>query len=128
VPISHTVDAAAGLVSLRLEGAVTYEEFAAALAAVVADPAYRTGFSFLSDRRGAATPSSDYARRVIELLRRHADEIGACRWATVVGSPAAYGMARMMEAISEELPVKIRAFTEVADAVAWLGVEPVDRD
>ena len=32
----------------------------------------------------------------------------------------------MMETLSDELPVTIRVFTDVAEAFAWLGIERAD--
>jgi hypothetical protein len=49
------------------------------------------------------------------------------RIATVVPEPAAFGMARMFQAYSDDLPLELRAFYDYDEAERWLldGGEPV---
>ncbi len=119
--LSYTIDEAARLVWLRYEGEVTAEEFAATMRAVFADRRYGPGFSLLSDRLSAEVSSAEYARTAAEFLAQHANSFGGSRWATVVNSPVAFGIARMMDTLSDGLPVTFRVFTDLDAALAWLA-------
>src|SRR5215212_8571570 len=76
--------------------------------AVFADPDFETGFNFLSDRRCAAEArSSDYLKTALSFLRLHDNEMGSCKWATVVSTIVAFGMGRMTQILSENLRVRV---------------------
>jgi hypothetical protein len=89
--------------------------------AVFADPDFETGFNFLSDRRSAVEArSSDYLRSALDFLKAHDNEIGSCKWATVVSTIAAFGMGRMTQILSENLRIRVEVFKDIDPAIYWL--------
>jgi hypothetical protein len=91
------------------------------LLAVFADPEFETGFNFLSDRRPASEArSSDYLKAALSFLKYHENELGRCKWATVVSTMAAFGMGRMTQILSENLSVQIEVFKDIEEARDWL--------
>jgi hypothetical protein len=91
------------------------------LLAVFADPDFETGFNFLSDRRSAVEArSSDYLRAALSFLKYHDNELGTCKWATVVSTMAAFGMGRMTQILSENLRIRVEVFKDIDEARDWL--------
>jgi hypothetical protein len=89
--------------------------------AVFADPDFETGFNFLSDRRPAVEArSSEYLRAALSFLKYHKDELGNCKWATVVSTMAAFGMGRMTQILSENLGIRVEVFKDIDEAIDWL--------
>jgi hypothetical protein len=88
---------------------------------VFADQEFETGFNFLSDRRSAAEArSSEYLRSALDFLKKHDNEIGSCKWATVVSTIAAFGMGRMTQILSENLRIEVEVFKDLEQALYWL--------
>jgi hypothetical protein len=88
---------------------------------VFADPEFETGFNFLSDRRSAFEPrSAEFIRAAVNFVKAHNKEIGSCKWATVVSTMAAFGMGRMAQILSEDLPTELQLFTDIDKARQWL--------
>jgi hypothetical protein len=74
----------------------------------------------LSDYRGIElSATSEDMRSIASILGANASFFRR-RNAVVVASPAAYGMARMFEALAEPYGLKIRIFDDVAEAEAYL--------
>jgi hypothetical protein len=68
-------------------------------------------------------------RALVSRVERHSDTVRA-RFAIVVGADItadhAFGMARMYEMLLETAGISgVRVFRSVADAEAWLGIEPL---
>lgn len=100
-------------------GAEVWEAF---LGALVGDAAYARGFAILEDRRALQElPTRLEVERAARWIQDHGVELGTTRWAIVVSeaSPAAFGMARVREALTSASPVQVRAFTDYDAALAW---------
>ena len=100
-------------------GAEAWEAF---LAVLLEDPAYAPGLAILEDRRALRElPTRIEVERASRWIQDHGAELGATRWAIVVSqsSPAAFGMARVREALTSAGPVEVRAFTDYEAALAW---------
>ncbi len=88
---------------------------------IFADTNFEAGFNFFSDRRFAQqVRSPGFIRSALHFLKSHANEMGNCKWATVVSKAAAYGMGRMSQFLSEGLNIKIEVFTDIDEARQWL--------
>jgi hypothetical protein len=120
-----SIDPALSLVTFLYTSNPTFAEWRSAMEAVFADPAYRPGFHFLGDRRSVpAPPSREYFEQALEFTLAHADQVRGSRWATVVATPAGYGMARVAQAISEDSsPIEFGIFTDLGAALSWLRGE-----
>lgn len=98
------------------------DEWEAFLEHVLADPACEPGFGVLDDRREVReAPSRSQVERTARWMHDRSGLLGSTRWAIVVASssPAAFGMARVSEALTSGLDVKVRAFTDCDSAIAW---------
>ena len=122
MPLTYTINAETGLVTLRYDGSVDFEEWTNQMHALLADPKYQTGSGLLVDRRLAGAPSAAFVRRLVGFLRDHSEELSGARVAMLVAEPASYGMARMLQAFAAELPMQIEVFREMDEAEKWLAV------
>src|SRR5262245_36038460 len=84
------------------------EQWEAFLTSLVEDPAYERGFTIIEDRRALAElPTRLEVERASRWIQDHGAVFGPTRWAIVVSadSPAAFGMARVREALTSAGPV-----------------------
>ena len=119
------------VVELVATGAGSSAGFAHVIAAMLEHPLYRRGAPILIDRRESVDlPTTREVRSNVSTLARHRDALGSCRIAVVVTSAAAYGMARMGQALADDLPIVIRIFSEETEARRWLreGTDVTDRE
>src|ERR1043165_4042969 len=100
--VTYSIDPEARIVFVTITGDSSFTEWSEAMLKVLADPQYRPGFNFLSDRRQQTeAPSTPSAKGAAEFLNQHSSEMGHYRWAAVSNSPAIYGMLRMFSIYSE---------------------------
>lgn len=118
--ISYSIDAAAGIVRLVYQGGPSFEQWRRTTETALADPAYRTGFSFLVDRRLDDAPSPEFVRRVLQFLWLRVSDLAGSRWAIVTRAPASYGMARVLKALGSDHPMPIEVFMDMKEAERWL--------
>jgi len=66
-------------------------------------------------------PSRSQVERTVRWMQDRAERLGSTRWAIVVASssPAGFGMARVSEALTSQLDIRVRAFTDYEAAIAW---------
>ena len=75
----------------------------------------------LNDRREVEQVAEmDEVAAARGMLKRFFELIPVSRVAVVVQEQAAYGMARMIQAYTDQLPIEFRAFYDIDDAKAWL--------
>ena len=91
------------------------------LAAAMRDPRFRPGMPILIDRREMPLPTPGYASLIAAWWRTHGDTIGRSPVALVARSDAAFGMARITEALLTNTRRTVRVFHTEEDAVAWLN-------
>ena len=109
------------IVYLTVTGEATFAEWREAMLSALSDPAYRKGFNFLIDRRDQTNvPDTEFVRAAAALLREYSAVMGGCRWATVAGRDAFFGMARMFSTFSEGTHIRVAAFREYEDGRRWL--------
>ena len=74
----------------------------------------------------AKTESTEHVRGMVELMRHGAAKLAGARIAIVAERSAAYGMARMLDVLTEHLPFELSVFRDFKEAVDWLrtGDEP----
>jgi hypothetical protein len=119
--LAFYVDPATRLVRLRGLRDPTLEELQGTIAAVLADPEYRPGFSVLADCSAIALPpTSEYVRGVVSLMSTHGAERHVTRWAQVVQPEAAYDMARMAGLLGAGELSDYRVFSDILEAERWL--------
>src|SRR5829696_1285972 len=94
MPVIYTIDRSERVVYLSTAGDPSFDEWRDTLLGVFSDPAFETGFHFISDRRRATAPDAEFVEREVVFIREHEREVGRCRWAAVVPDPATDEAAR----------------------------------
>jgi len=120
MPVLYAIDPAGRLVHLVTVGEASFHEWRDALLRVFADPAYRPGFNFISDRRRCEVPSRVFAEQVAALARKHEGELGRCRWAVVTAGLGADDAARAIKCRAGLSDVEAGYFFDLEDARRWL--------
>jgi len=121
MPVIYTIDRPARLVYLTTFGDPSFEEWQDALLKVFSDPAFETGFHFISDRRRSAAPGAEFVERQIVFIREHEPELGRCRWAAVVPDPATDEAARAVANRARMAEVEVGFFYDLAAARRWVS-------
>jgi hypothetical protein len=120
-PFEYVVDAAARVVRVRYLAQPTYEQWAATMERIFAEPEYAPDFGILLDRSALpGTPETDYTARSVKYIDQRIREAGPSRWAILVGGTAAFGMGRMAQSLSTQEGA-IQVFRVRAEAEAWLA-------
>ena len=120
MPVIYTIDRPERVVYLTTVGAPSFEEWQGTLLRVFSDPAFQTGFHFISDRRRSTAPDADFVERQIVFIREHEPEIGRCRWAAVVPDPATDEAARAVTNRAGMAEVEVGFFYDLAAARRWV--------
>jgi len=124
--LTYRIDTVRGIVHLAASARPTIERWTAMMDRIRMDPAFRPGYAFVADYRRIATlPDAAYVQAQLTYARKHLKELGRIRWAIVVPVfvPAAYAMARAIEALAEVSDITVRGFTEVDAAVTWAALD-----
>lgn len=120
--LMYTIDVRKCRVTVVVTALPTFEDFVNIHEAFIGDPAFKIGMDILWDRRAYRdAPDRDYIERVVSWWRVNQKRLGGGNVATVVpeGAPAAYGMARMAEALGRP-EGELRVFTDIRSAIRWL--------
>ncbi|MFL6255826.1 MAG: hypothetical protein ACJ74T_12510 [Pyrinomonadaceae bacterium] len=120
MPVIYTIDRPARVVYLSTVGDPSFDEWREVLLRVFSDPAFETGFHFISDRRRATAPSAEFVEQEVVFIREHEREIGRCRWAAVVPDPATDEAARSVTNRAGMLEVEVGFFYDLAAARRWV--------
>lgn len=116
--ISWHIDEQRGLVHLHYSGEPRFKVWANTMLDIFVHPAYRAGFGFVADIGDCTPPDTPYILACIRFVAEHADEFGSARWANVTTDLAHYGMTRIAQARSEELPSNVEVFATMDEAIA----------
>jgi hypothetical protein len=126
VPVAWSYDAAHGVLCVRLHGEVTDDDLLDYARHVTTDPGLPAKHHELIDLRDVRAPSASTAtlRRVAQLFEDAEREPAGVRIGFVATSDAAYGLARMYQALRDRSPAQMRVFRDMAEARSWLGLPP----
>lgn len=118
----YRIDAQHKLVRLCWSDFPTAAQLKDVVQEATANAEFQPGMSFLWDRTpGLPNPATiDYLREALYFLQVLAERVGPHAWAIVAHSPADFGKARMLEAMSDSTDVIVRAFHSSGDAEEWL--------
>lgn len=118
----YRIDSAHNFVSLYWDEFPTLAHLREVVATAIADPEFHPGMNFLWDRK-PGTPnnaSAEYLREAVYYLQSLAEQIGKHAWAIVTHNASDFGKARMIEAMTDQGEVTVRAFQSCGDAEEWL--------
>jgi hypothetical protein len=118
----YRIDTERNFVSLYWNDFPTMAQLREVVEDAVADPEFRSGMNFLWDRRPGQPNSADteYIRDAVYYLQVLAEQIGPHAWAIIAHNTSDFGKARMLESMSDQSKVIIRAFQSRGDAEEWL--------
>jgi hypothetical protein len=90
---------------------------------LVQDPDYRSGLNKLTDMRQANidSQSNEIEEIVSDIANRSGDE-GDRKVAFLVGRNNEFGLARMIDMMTDQTQTALRPFWRLDDALAWLGL------
>lgn len=122
--MSHTyrIDPARRLVIFTFDEWPDTREVAEMLSHAAADPLFQPGFGALVDHRAVPqAPDALWIQRGVDTLATHWLGVQGGRMAVLATGAATYGMGRMAEAFAESRGLEFQAFTDEAQALAWLS-------
>jgi hypothetical protein len=115
------IDAEKGIVYTTVTGELTLKEIAADMAKLVAQPSYRPEMPGLVDLRGVTKLlSAEDTAQLAQTIKSSPRVVNRARRALLVGSDLAYGMYRMLEAMTEDGTVEYRVFRDEGEARSWV--------
>lgn len=109
------------LVSVRWIRAASTQDWYDVVEQIIGHPLYQRGMNFITSRRGfvsGVTP--DQVREILNVFESRAGRITPASLAIVASADFDFGVARMMESLSETAVIIVRAFRRPRDAVEWL--------
>jgi hypothetical protein len=129
VPLTYAIHPDRSLIVITRLRRATFEEWSQAMTGLLSDSSFMSGLHVVDDSRAVTTvPARADVERFARWIHDHAAVLGPVRWAMVVqqSALAAFGMARVGEALTAGSGITLRAFTDLQAAFAWVsgGVEP----
>ena len=120
--VTYRIDTDERIVYLDTTATPSYEEWRDTMLALLSDPAFKTGFDFLSSRGpDAGPPSAEFAILAAAFYRQHQARFGHCRWASVVaGDATTYDTIRKLAVMSDGTDIQVMVFRDVEEARRWL--------
>ena len=109
------------LVSIQWTFAPSIQDWYDVTDRILAHPDYEPGMRMIAYRGGTLAPiTSDHVRQVLAVLERRSSRMQPVVLAIVAPGPCDFGMARMMETLSETASIVVRAFRRPREAIEWL--------
>jgi hypothetical protein len=124
MPIDCSIKKPTGPVVITASGPVKGKDIIGALVKMLQDPDFKKGMDALWDFRTVKSANSETAeiREIVSFVRANQEKRGTnYRVALVVSTDIDFGLARMFEAYSHELPFDIQIFKDIKDAERWLN-------
>jgi len=121
MPTHYRIDSERKLISSTAIGVVVDDDLRGHQRTLLNDPAFDPSFDQLWDFREVADVEIS-TNAVREFARARSFAPGAKR-ALVATKDAAYGMARMFQALHEDAPEDLRVFRSLDEAKIWLGLD-----
>ncbi len=125
MPSYYRIDRESGTVLYRTEGDVAEEDMIKTSNAVARDPEYRVGMNGIADVRAVdsnVSVSADALRELSDFNRMLPEELIHPRMAIVADTDLLYGLSRMWQMYSEDLPNDYAVFRDITEACDWLGI------
>jgi hypothetical protein len=109
------------LVSIQWTSAPSVQDWYDVTDRILEHVDYERGMSLLAFRGGTLAPvTTDHVKQVLAVFERRAGRMAPVSLAIIAPGHCDYGMARMMETLSETASVVVRAFRRPREAIEWL--------
>jgi hypothetical protein len=109
------------LVSIRWKFAPSVQDWYDITECILGHTDYQPGMNLIAYRDEGLEPvTTDHVRQVLAVLARRSARMIPASLAIVALTPCDFGMARMMETLSESASIVVRAFKCSDDAIEWL--------
>jgi hypothetical protein len=109
------------LVSIQWTSAPSTNDWYDITESILEHPDYECGMSLIAYRGGTLAPvTSDQVRQVLAVFERRGGRMAPVSLAIVAPALCDFGMARMMETLSETASIVVRAFRRPREAMEWL--------
>jgi hypothetical protein len=109
------------LVSIHWKFAPSVQDWYDITECILGHRDYQSGMNLIAYRdEGLEPATTDHVRQVLAVLARRSERMVPVSLAIVAPMPCDFGMARMMETLSESAAIVVRAFKHSADAIEWL--------
>jgi hypothetical protein len=109
------------LVSIRWKFAPTVQHWYDITECILGHPDYHPGMNLIAYRDEGLEPvTSEHVRQVLAVLDARSQRMVPMSLALVAPDLCDFGMARMMEILSESASIVVRAFRGADDAIEWL--------
>ena len=120
--VSYHISPDERIVHLATDAAPSFEEWRDAMQSLLSDPAFETGFDFLSTRGpGVGPPSAEFTNMAAAFYRNNQARFGHCRWAAVVaGDATTYDSIRKLALMSDGTDIHVMVFRDADEAHEWL--------
>jgi hypothetical protein len=113
-----------GPVKLTASGIISLGDIIKTLHGLLQDSQFKSGMDILWDFRQVKTENmkADQIREIVSFIKNNQEKRGAnYRVALVVSRDIDFGLARMYEAYTQELPFQLQIFKELSAAEDWLN-------
>lgn len=123
MPVEYEV--VSGIAVARCRGVVTGRDIKDLITRYVNDPALDRPHREVFDVRevGAYEISGDDVRAIVEYVKSTGDRFKNGKVAYVASRDMPYGIGRMFSFFSEDAGLELRAFRDMKEACAWLGID-----
>jgi hypothetical protein len=109
------------LVSIQWTFAPSIQDWYEVTERILEHPDYERGMKLISYRAGTVAPlTSDHVHQILAVLERRSSRMQPVVLALVAPGQCDFGMARMMETLSENADIVVRAFRRPREAIQWL--------
>ena len=124
MPITYTIDKQKRFIKRTMSDTVTLDEILANIDEVMNHPDYQPGMRSLTDVRPLLRHVSPQdVRQLAHFLIGRGERIRGGRAAVVVTQEVGFGMARMLELLTQNAPLSVGVFKDPNEAYEWLGLE-----
>jgi hypothetical protein len=115
-----------GPVKLTASGTISSADIIKTLHGLLQDSQFKSGMDILWDFRQVKTENmkADQIREIVSFIKNNQEKRGAhYRVALVVSRDIDFGLARMYEAYTQELPFQLQIFKTLSSAEDWLNTD-----
>jgi hypothetical protein len=125
MPIESHIDSDGGLIFHTAEGLLVAEELLSAFDSVASDPVFRPTMGALWDLTGASIEAAgtDDVKTLAAAIGERLTESEYHKVAIAAPHDLTFGLARMYEAYTAQLPIELGVFRTRDEALEWLEGE-----